>query len=70
MKISDLVNQLNEMKSEHGDVEVTQIGIDFHLGSKEPFADAFESTIETLIFKDDEFAGEESHKRILAVWQM
>ncbi len=69
MKISELVNQLNKMKSEHGDIEVTQIGT-LKTPSKEPFADAFESTVETLIYKDDEFAGEESHKRILAVWQM
>ena len=69
MKISKLIEQLNEMKSEHGDIEVTQVGT-LKTPSKEPFADAFESTIETLIYKDDEFAGKESHKRILAVWQM
>ena len=69
MKISDLVNQLNEMKSKHGDIEVTQIGT-LKTPSKEPFADAFESTVETLIYKDDEFAGDLNFNRVLMLWQM
>ena len=69
MKISELVNQLNQMKSIHGDIEVTQIGTLEPINQKNPLKGSFESTVETLLHKNDEFAGEKNSDRVLIAWQ-
>ena len=69
MKIDDLVEQLLRMKERKGNVEVTMIGTLQAIDRKNPFDGAFESTIESLLYREDEFADEKDYKRVLLAWQ-
>ena len=64
MKISAMIQQLQQIQNQHGDLEVTVTG-SFAEESQKPFSDCFDSTAETLHITDSNGFGK--HVRIL--WQ-
>ena len=63
MVISRLIEELEELKEVHGDVDVTMEGNHQWRGE-----DPFESTVETLIYKENEIG--QLGKRVQLFWQM
>jgi hypothetical protein len=69
VKIDVLQKKLDEMKSLYGNIEVTMVGTLNHPDNKDPRSNTFESTVESLFYKNDEFAKEKNCKRVLVAWQ-
>jgi len=65
MMISELIEKLKEVKSVHGNLEVTMTGT----YESEDGDHVFESTIESHLIMEDEFAGKKE-KRLKLFWQM
>ena len=57
MKVSQLIEELYQVKEQHGDIEVTLTAAlvkdGFSVKDREALPDVFESTCENLIIRDD-----------------